>query len=47
MGISLKRNGWDLGPITIEADKTMSSSGLRRADFISLQMYMPMDLANR
>ena len=46
MGITAKKQGWYLGQVIAEVEKTMALSGLRRIDSIFLRIYMPIDLAN-
>ena len=45
MGIAAKREGWEVGEITAEIDKTMAQKGPREIKSISIKLFMPIDLS--
>ena len=44
MGIEAKRRGWELGKITIDVYKTMTSEGPRKIKTLELEIFMPSEL---
>jgi len=44
MGIEAKRRGWELGKITIDVYKTMTSKGPRQIKTLELEIFMPFEL---
>ena len=44
MGIEAKRRGWELGEVTIDVYKTMTSKGPRKVKSLDLEIFMPSDI---
>ena len=44
MGIEAKRRGWELGKITIDVYKTMTSEGPRQIKTLAIEIFMPDEL---
>ncbi len=44
MGIAAKEKGWELGEMTVEIDKGMTTQGPRKIESSSLNIDMPLDL---